>query len=209
VFYWSHLSYIPVWFLLLLHGPHFWKWFLIPGSLFVLEKVLGWAWRRAGDLHILEAKLLPSKVTHLVIQRPKSFRFQPGDYVYLNIPAIAAYEWHPFSISSAPEQPETLWLHIRARGQWTTKLYEYFQQLESHGPEPNPPGKSWRERSSRHWEREGSVASGRDGAVELTAFRASGAAFPGKDPEQGGAGPGETQRSCSVKLLHPCIPVHG
>ncbi|XP_057889602.1 NADPH oxidase 5 [Melospiza georgiana] len=152
VFYWSHLSYIPVWLLLLLHGPHFWKWFLIPGSLFVLEKVLGWAWRRAGDLHILEAKLLPSKVTHLVIQRPKSFRFQPGDYVYLNVPAIAAYEWHPFSISSAPEQPETLWLHIRARGQWTTKLYEYFQQLELHGLEPNPPGKSRRERRSRHWE---------------------------------------------------------
>ncbi|XP_036245627.1 NADPH oxidase 5 [Molothrus ater] len=201
VFYWSHLSYIPVWFLLLLHGPHFWKWFLIPGSLFVLEKVLGWAWRRAGDLHILEAKLLPSKVTHLVIQRPKSFRFQPGDYVYLNVPAIAAYEWHPFSISSAPEQPETLWLHIRARGQWTTKLYEYFQRLELHGPEPNPPGKSRRERRSRHWEQEGSVASGRDGAVELTAFQASGAAFPGKDPEQGGAGPGETQRSCSVKCF--------
>ncbi|XP_053810961.1 NADPH oxidase 5 [Vidua chalybeata] len=195
VFYWSHLSYIPVWLLLLLHGPHFWKWFLIPGSLFVLEKVLGWAWRRAGDLRILEAKLLPSKVTHLVIQRPKSFRFQPGDYIYLNIPAIAAYEWHPFSISSAPEQPETLWLHIRARGQWTTKLYEYFQQLESHGPEPNPPGKS------RHWEQGGSVASGRDGAVELTAFRASGAAIPGKDPEHGGAGPGETQRSCSVKCF--------
>ncbi|XP_064578554.1 NADPH oxidase 5 [Zonotrichia leucophrys gambelii] len=213
VFYWSHLSYIPVWLLLLLHGPHFWKWFLIPGSLFVLEKVLGWAWRRAGDLHILEAKLLPSKVTHLVIQRPKSFRFQPGDYVYLNVPAIAAYEWHPFSISSAPEQPETLWLHIRARGQWTTKLYEYFQQLELHGPEPNPPGKSRREWRSRHWEQvglgseqgdgcgEGSVASGRDGAVELTAFRASGAAFPEKDPEQGDTGPGESQRSCSVKCF--------
>uniref|UniRef100_A0A8C5NRK8 NADPH oxidase 5 n=1 Tax=Junco hyemalis TaxID=40217 RepID=A0A8C5NRK8_JUNHY len=169
VFYWSHLSYIPVWLLLLLHGPHFWKWFLIPGSLFVLEKVLGWAWRRAGDLHILEAKLLPSKVTHLVIQRPKSFRFQPGDYVYLNVPAIAAYEWHPFSISSAPEQPETLWLHIRARGQWTTKLYEYFQQLELHGPEPNPPGKSRRERRSRHWEQD--------------------------------TGPGESQRSCSVKCF--------
>ncbi|NXH07906.1 NOX5 oxidase, partial [Loxia leucoptera] len=169
VFYWSHLCYIPVWLLLLLHGPHFWKWFLIPGSLFVLEKVLGWVWRRAGDLHILEAKLLPSKVTHLVIQRPKSFRFQPGDYVYLNVPAIAAYEWHPFSISSAPEQPETLWLHIRARGQWTTKLYEYFQQLELHGPEPNPPGKSRRERRSQHWEQ--------------------------------GTGPGDSQRSCSVKCF--------
>ncbi|NXB00866.1 NOX5 oxidase, partial [Cnemophilus loriae] len=152
VFYWSHLSYISVWLLLLLHGPHFWKWFLIPGSLFLLEKVLGWAWRRAGDLRILEAKLLPCKVTHLVIQRPKSFRFQPGDYVYLNVPAIAAYEWHPFSISSAPEQPETLWLHIRALGQWTNKLYEYFQQLELPGPEPNPPRKSRREQRSQGWE---------------------------------------------------------
>ncbi|NWV66226.1 NOX5 oxidase, partial [Malurus elegans] len=142
VFYWSHLSYIPVWLLLLLHGPHFWKWFLLPGSLFFLEKALGWAWRRAGDLRILEANLLPSKVTHLVIQRPESFRFQPGDYVYLNIPAIAACEWHPFSISSAPEQPGTLWLHIRALGQWTTKLHEYFQRLELPGPEPEPPGKS-------------------------------------------------------------------
>ncbi|XP_023803412.1 NADPH oxidase 5, partial [Cyanistes caeruleus] len=155
VFYWTHLSYIPVWFLLLLHAPHFWKWFLIPGSLFFLEKVLGWLWRRAGDLHILEARLLPSKVTHLVIQRPESFRFQPGDFVFLNIPAIAAYEWHPFSISSAPEQPGTLWLHIRARGQWTNKLYEHFQRLESRGPEPDPPGKSRRER----WEQVGSSGS--------------------------------------------------
>ncbi|NXR79082.1 NOX5 oxidase, partial [Pycnonotus jocosus] len=87
------------------------------------------------------------QVTHLVIQRPKSFRFQPGDYLYLNVPAVAAYEWHPFSISSAPERTETLWLHIRALGQWTNKLYEYFQQLERQEPElePDPPGKSRRE----------------------------------------------------------------
>ncbi|NWR39537.1 NOX5 oxidase, partial [Tachuris rubrigastra] len=142
VFYWTHLSYISVWTLLILHGPHFWKWFVVPGSLFVLEKVLGWAWRRAGGLHIVEVNLLPSKVTHLVIQRPPSFHFKPGDYVYLNVPAIASYEWHPFSISSAPEQPETLWLHIRSLGQWTNRLYEYFQQLESSSPEPKPPGKS-------------------------------------------------------------------
>ncbi|NXO68861.1 NOX5 oxidase, partial [Phainopepla nitens] len=118
------------------------------------------------------------QVVHLVIQRPDSFCFQPGDYVFLNVPAVAAFEWHPFSISSAPEQPGTLWLHIRARGQWTTRLFEFFQQLGS-CPEPDPP------RKSRSWDQGGSVASGRDGAVELTAFRASGAAFPGKDPEQG------------------------
>ncbi|XP_032556123.1 NADPH oxidase 5 [Chiroxiphia lanceolata] len=193
VFYWTHLSYISVWTLLILHGPHFWKWFVVPGSLFVLEKVLGWAWRRAGGLHIVEVNLLPSKVTHLVIQRPPSFHFRPGDYVYLNVPAIASYEWHPFSISSAPEQPETLWLHIRSLGQWTNRLYEYFQQLESPSPEPNPPGRS------RSWAQEGSVASGRDGSVQLTAFRAT---APGQDPERGGStGLGETRRLCSVKCF--------
>ncbi|KAJ7420730.1 NADPH oxidase 5 [Willisornis vidua] len=138
VFYWTHLSYISIWTLLLLHGPQFWKWFVVPGSLFVLEKVLGWAWRQGRGLHIVEVNLLPSKVTHLVIQRPKSFHFKPGDYVYLNVPAIASYEWHPFSISSAPEQPDTLWLHIRSLGQWTNRLYEFFQQLEPPSPEPKP-----------------------------------------------------------------------
>ncbi|NXG17011.1 NOX5 oxidase, partial [Grallaria varia] len=142
VFYWTHLSYISIWTLLILHGPQFWKWFVVPGSLFVLEKVLGWAWRRAGGLHIVEVNLLPSKVTHLVIQRPKSFRFKPGDYVYLNVPAIASSEWHPFSISSAPEQPETLWLHIRSLGQWTSRLYEFFQQLELPSLEPEAPRRS-------------------------------------------------------------------
>ena len=31
------------------------------------------------------------------------FHFRPGDYVFLNIPAIAKHEWHPFTISSCPE----------------------------------------------------------------------------------------------------------
>ena len=62
IFYWTHLSYISVWTLLILHGPHFWKWFAVPGCLFVLEKVVGLAWRRAGGLRIVEVNLLPSKV---------------------------------------------------------------------------------------------------------------------------------------------------
>ncbi|NXL38419.1 NOX5 oxidase, partial [Glaucidium brasilianum] len=151
VFYWTHLSYIFIWTLLILHGPHFWKWFVVPGCLFVMEKVLGLAWRRAGGLHIVEVNLLPSKVTHLVIERPQFFRYKPGDYVYLNIPAIASYEWHPFTISSAPEQQETLWLHIRSLGQWTNKLYEYFQQPEFPNPELKPLSRSLRKKRCQHW----------------------------------------------------------
>lgn len=44
------------------------------------------------------------QVTHLLIERPPLFHYRPGDYLYLNVPSIARYEWHPFTISSAPEQ---------------------------------------------------------------------------------------------------------
>uniref|UniRef100_A0A674BA45 NADPH oxidase 5 n=1 Tax=Salmo trutta TaxID=8032 RepID=A0A674BA45_SALTR len=131
VFYWSHLSYVWVWALLVVHCANFWKWFVVPGVIFLLEKLVGVAVSHMGGLYIVEVNLLPSKVTHLVIKRPQFFHFKPGDYVYINIPDIAKYEWHPFTISSAPEQPDTLWLHIRSMGQWTNRLYEYFRQPDS------------------------------------------------------------------------------
>uniref|UniRef100_A0A8B9UXL9 NADPH oxidase 5 n=1 Tax=Anas zonorhyncha TaxID=75864 RepID=A0A8B9UXL9_9AVES len=155
VFYWSHLSYVSVWVLLLLHAPNFWKWFVVPGGLFVLEKAVGLVVSRAVGLHIVEVNLLPSKVTHLVVQRPRSFRFRPGDYVYLNVPAIAAYEWHPFTISSAPEQQGTIWLHVRARGQWTSRLHEYC----GHPEVPQPCGNLQRARWWR-WAKVGEVSTG-------------------------------------------------
>uniref|UniRef100_A0A3P8X9C4 NADPH oxidase, EF-hand calcium binding domain 5 n=1 Tax=Esox lucius TaxID=8010 RepID=A0A3P8X9C4_ESOLU len=131
VFYWSHLSYVWVLALLVVHCANFWKWFVVPGVVFLLEKLVGVAVAHMGGLYIVEVNLLPSKVTHLVIKRPPFFHFKPGDYVYINIPNIAKYEWHPFTISSAPEQPDTLWLHIRSMGQWTNRLYEYFRQADS------------------------------------------------------------------------------
>lgn len=109
IFYWTHLMYIPFWVFLLFHGPNFWKWFLVPGAIYIVERLLRFSWMRTerGKTYISSGLLLPSKVTHLVIKRPPHFDFHPGDYVFVNIPVIANYEWHPFTISSAPEQEGT------------------------------------------------------------------------------------------------------
>ncbi|XP_046387375.1 NADPH oxidase 5 [Ischnura elegans] len=131
VFYWTHLLYVPFWILLIIHAPNFWKWFVTPGVIYLLER--GWRLanqraRQHGRTYISSGVLLPSRVIHLVIRRPLHFDFCPGDYVFVNIPAVARYEWHPFTISSAPEQQDSLWLHVRAVGQWTNRLYEYFER---------------------------------------------------------------------------------
>ena len=61
-----------------------------------------------GKTCISMGLVLPSKVVHIVIKRPRDFTFKPGDYIYINIPDIAKFQWHPFTISSAPEQSEQL-----------------------------------------------------------------------------------------------------
>ena len=101
--------YVPFWILLILHGPNFWKWFILPGCVYGIERIMRIVWMKSerGKTYISSGLLLPSKVTHLVIKRPLQFDFHPGDYVFVNIPAIAKYEWHPFTISSAPEQEGT------------------------------------------------------------------------------------------------------
>lgn len=132
VFYWTHLLYIPFWILCGIHGPSFWKWFFIPGTIYIIERMFRVICMRSehGKTYISSGLLLPSKVTHLVIKRPLHFNFTPGDYIFLNIPTIAKYEWHPFTISSAPEQEDYMWLHIRTVGEWTTHLYQYFERKQ-------------------------------------------------------------------------------
>ncbi|KAM4831898.1 NADPH oxidase 5 [Urocitellus parryii] len=149
VFYWTHLSYLPLWILLILHGPNFWKWLLVPGILFLLEKAMGLIKSRMAPLSIVEVNLLPSKVTHLILQRPPLFHYRPGDYLYLNIPTIARYEWHPFTISSAPEQKDTIELHIRSQGQWTNRLYESFKVSDPVGCDSKRLSRSLRMRRSQ------------------------------------------------------------
>ena len=79
-----------------------------------------------GKSYVTTGVVLPSKVVNLVIKRPPNFSFKPGDYIFLNIPSIAYFEWHPFTISSAPEQTDTISLHIRAVGHWTNSLYQVY-----------------------------------------------------------------------------------
>ena len=130
VFYFTHTLYVAYWGLLIIHSPEFWKWFIAPGIIFLLELTYRFitSWMGKGKASIFAGVVLPSKVTNLIIKRPHNFNFAPGDWVFVKIPVIARFEWHPFTISSAPEQQDFFTLHIRGVGQWTNRLYTYFEE---------------------------------------------------------------------------------
>lgn len=58
-----------------------------------------------------------------------------GQYVFLNCPAISQLEWHPFTMTSAPEE-DFFSVHIRSVGDWTEKLISMVQNLPEGGQGP-------------------------------------------------------------------------
>lgn len=80
----------------------------------------------------LQVILHPSRV--LEIQMCKTgFSMEIGQYVFLNCPAISYLEWHPFTLTSAPEE-NFFSVHIRAAGDWTEALTDTLQQPSSPMP---------------------------------------------------------------------------
>jgi predicted ferric reductase/Ca2+-binding EF-hand superfamily protein len=118
LFYVTHLMYFVVVAVLFVHGRQFWMWGALPWCWFLAERSLR-SRRRRERSHLTGARLLNASVTRLDIARPSGFQYEPGDYVFLRLPDIAQHEWHPFTLTSAPEEPGKLTVHVRTLGDWT------------------------------------------------------------------------------------------
>jgi NADPH oxidase 5 len=75
--------------------------------------------RRRSRAALTRVQVLTSNVTRIDFERPRGFEYSPGDYVFLCLPTLARHEWHPFTLSSAPEDPQRLTVHVRSVGNWT------------------------------------------------------------------------------------------
>ena len=51
-----------------------------------------------------------------------------GQYVQIKVIGVSMLEWHPFTLTSAPEDGFFM-IHIRVSGNWTGKVYKYFHEI--------------------------------------------------------------------------------
>ncbi|KAF8082133.1 hypothetical protein N665_0846s0015 [Sinapis alba] len=77
---------------------------------------------------ILKVSVYPENVLSLHMSRPINFKYESGQYMFINCPTISTFEWHPFSITSAP-QDDYLSVHIKVMGDWTNALKEVFYKM--------------------------------------------------------------------------------
>lgn len=123
LFYVTHFGFV-LWFLLaLLHGPVFWQWALLPVLGYVAERLIRLR-RTSRPMPVNALEPLPSGVTRLELQLPDGFRYRPGDYVFLRYPPVSAHEWHPFTVTTCPEETGRLSVHVRGLGNWTKRLHD-------------------------------------------------------------------------------------
>ncbi|CAN8187861.1 unnamed protein product [Coccothraustes coccothraustes] len=130
-FWITHHLYMLLYVLVIIHGsyaliqqPRFYIYFIIPALIYSADKLYSLS-RKKVEISVVKAELLPSGVTHLQFQRPQDFDYKSGQWVRIACVGLGTTEYHPFTLTSAPHD-DTLSLHIRAVGPWTTRLRELY-----------------------------------------------------------------------------------
>ncbi|XP_061369048.1 respiratory burst oxidase homolog protein E [Gastrolobium bilobum] len=131
-FWYSHHLFGLVYVLLFIHGSFLylahswyqkttWMYISVPLLLYVAERTLRTRRSAHYTVQILKVSVLPGNVFSLIMSKPNGFKYKSGQYIFLQCPKISPFEWHPFSITSAPGD-EYLSVHIRTVGDWTQEL---------------------------------------------------------------------------------------
>ncbi|GJE89247.1 NADPH oxidase family protein [Phanerochaete sordida] len=136
-FWYTHHLFIVFFFFWQLHGmfcmirpdrpPYcssntigvFWRYWLVGGVIWIFERVL----REVRSRHrtfIHKVIQHPSNVMELQIKKERTTT-RAGQYIFLSCPEISYFQWHPFTLTSAPEE-DYISVHIRVVGDFTGAL---------------------------------------------------------------------------------------
>ncbi|EGG11161.1 uncharacterized protein MELLADRAFT_70910 [Melampsora larici-populina 98AG31] len=97
----------------------FWKYWLAGGFAFILERTLREI-RSNHKTYISKVIQHPSRVCEVQIKKEKTIT-RPGQYIYLKCPEVSFWQWHPFTLTSAPEE-DYISVHIRCVGDFTNQF---------------------------------------------------------------------------------------
>ncbi|KAI1751827.1 cytochrome b-245 heavy chain subunit beta [Xylaria castorea] len=100
-------------------GYQGWRWELFAGGLYLTERLYREV--RAKRLtKITRVVRHPYDVVEIQFEKP-SFKYKAGQWLFLQVPSLSSYQWHPFTITSCPYDPYVS-VHVRQVGDFTKAL---------------------------------------------------------------------------------------
>ncbi|KAF3535921.1 hypothetical protein F2Q69_00019272 [Brassica cretica] len=136
-FWYAHHLLILAYVLLILHGYYLiiekpwyekttWMYVAVPMLFYASERLFSRVLQdHSHRVHVIKAIVYSGNVLALYVTKPPAFKYKSGMYMFVKCPDLSQFEWHPFSITSAPGD-DYLSVHIRALGDWTTELRNTF-----------------------------------------------------------------------------------
>lgn len=127
VFQLGHLLMFPIIGLMMAHGtaglfqwPMFGYFLAFPTLLVVVERVI----RICLGFHHIKAtmKVLDGETVEItaVIPSERIWKYKAGQYIFLQVPEVSFFQWHPFTVSLC--RGSEMMVHIKTGGNWTGKL---------------------------------------------------------------------------------------
>jgi len=100
-------------------GYESWRFIIWPGIAYFGERVYR-EYRARRATRLSKVLVHPSGAMELRIIKP-SFKYTAGQWLFIQVPEISRWQWHPYTITSAPEDPYVS-VHIRQVGDFTHEL---------------------------------------------------------------------------------------
>jgi hypothetical protein len=103
------------------HTPYAMRYIATGIILYTINVFAGWfvnTYLTRARVHIL-----PGECTQLVIN--SNMKHEAGQHVFICIPKISSFEWHPFTITSASNETGRIELHAKVAGNYTRQLYSF------------------------------------------------------------------------------------
>ncbi|XP_009114915.1 ferric reduction oxidase 8, mitochondrial isoform X2 [Brassica rapa] len=128
-FYYTHHLYTVFLVSFLFHaGDRHFYWILPGVFLFGLDKTLRIVQSRS-ESRVLSARLYSCKAVELVLPKDPRLNYAPSSFIFMNIPSISQFQWHPFSItSSSSVDKHTMSVMMKCEGKWTDSVYKKLEE---------------------------------------------------------------------------------
>lgn len=127
VFQLGHVLMYPIIGLMMAHGtaglfqwPMFGYFLAFPTLLVLVERVV----RVFLGFHRIKAtlKVLDGETVEISTEIPseRMWKYKAGQYIFLQVPSISFWQWHPFTVSFC--RGSKMMVHIKTDGNWTGRL---------------------------------------------------------------------------------------
>lgn len=138
-FWYSHHLFVIVYALFIVHGVKLylthkwykkstWMYLAVPMAFYAGERLIRAFRSGYKNVQIIKVAVYPGNVLALYMSKPQGFKYTSGQYIFLNCSDVSPFQWHPFSLTSAPGD-DYVSVHIRTLGDWTAQLKTLFAKV--------------------------------------------------------------------------------